>query len=205
MFEENWSDIEAMLSKSSTLHAKTILKYLITKDNNKFSYRHERTLQRLVRNWRASNGKDKEVIFCQELKPGKQSQSDYTVMNEIGVTIDGKQFNHMLFHFMLPYSRWEYATICYSESFESLSKSYEDAVWSLGFVAYEHRTDNLTAATQAFGSKRAFTRSRQEVMDHYGVVASRNNPGVSHENVFAPNTICTTIITLGVALYTRKT
>ena len=118
-------------------------------------------------------------------------------MNEIGVTIDGKQFNNMLFHFMLPYSRWEYATICYSESFESLSKSYEDAVWSLGFVAYEHRTDNLTAATQAFGSKRAFTRRRQEVMDHYGVVASRNNPGVSHENVFAPNTICTTIITLG--------
>ena len=182
VFEGNWLDIEDMLTKSPTLQAKTILEYLITKDNNKFSYKHERTLQRLVRNWKANNWKDKEVIFSQELKPGKQSQSDYTVMNEVGVTIDGKQFNHMLFHFILPYSRWEYATICYSESFESLSKGYEDAVWSLGFVAYEHRTDNLTAATQAFGGKRAFTKRWQEVMDHYGVIASRNNPGVSHEN-----------------------
>jgi hypothetical protein len=183
VFEENWLEIEDMLSKSPKLQAKTILEHLISQDTtNKFNIKHERTLQRLIRNWHASNGEDKAVIFHQQLKPGKQSQSDYTVMNEVGVSISGQPFNHMLFHFMLPYSRWEYASICYSESFESLSKAYDDAVWSLGFVAFEHRTDNLTAATQACGSKRIFTKRWQEVMDHYGVVASRNNPGVSHEN-----------------------
>jgi hypothetical protein len=83
---------------------------------------------------------------------------------------------------MLPYSCWEYASICYSESFESLSKGYDEAVWALGYVAAEHRTDNLTAATQSCGSKRKFTKRWQEVMDHYSVVASRNNPGNSHEN-----------------------
>lgn len=183
VFEENWSEIEDMLSKSPKLQAKTILEYLISRDTtNKFNNSHERTLYRLIRNWRAINGKEKEVIFNQELKPGRQSQSDYTVMNDLKITVAGQPFDHLLFHFMLPYSRWEYASICYSESFESLSKGYDEAVWALGFVAAEHRTDNLTAATQSCGSKRIFTKGWQEVMDHYQVVASRNNPGVSHEN-----------------------
>ena len=183
VFEENWLEIEDMLSKSPKLQAKTILSYLISQNStNKFNNTHERTLQRLIRNWRATSGKEKSVIFSQELRPGKQSQSDYTVMDDLGITISGQQFDHMLFHFVLPYSRWEYANICYSESFESLSKGYEEAVWTLGFIAPEHRTDNLTAATQACGSKRVFTKNWQEVMNHYGVIPSRNNPGVSNEN-----------------------
>lgn len=183
VFEEDWLAIEDMLSKSPGLQAKTILNYLISQDTtNKFNNSHERTLQRLIRNWRATNGVEKAVIFSQELEAGKQSQSDYTVMNDLAITISGQQFNHLLFHFMLPYSRWEYADICYSESFESLSKGYDEAVWALGFVAPEHRTDNLTAATQSCGSKRIFTKRWQEVMEHYGVTPSRNNPGVSNEN-----------------------
>jgi len=183
VFEGDWLVIEDMLSKSPGLQAKTILSYLISKDStNKFNNSHERTLQRLIRNWRATNGSGKSIIFSQEIKPGKQSQSDYTVMNDLAITISGEQFNHLLFHFMLPYSRWEYADICYSESFESLSKGYDEAVWTLGFIAPEHRTDNLTAATQSCGSKRIFTKRWQEVMDHYGVIPSRNNPGVSNEN-----------------------
>jgi RHS repeat-associated protein len=54
--------------------------------------------------------------------------------------------DHLLFHFMLPYSNWEHVTICYSESFESLSQGYDEAVWTLGGVTLEHRTDNLSAA-----------------------------------------------------------
>ena len=182
IFEPIWSEIEDMLSKSPKLQAKTILEALINKDSERFNGSHERTLQRLIRNWRATSGCEREVIFNQCLKPGMQSQSDYTVMNDVGVLIAGEQFDHLLFHFMLPYSLWEYASICYSESFESLSKGYDDAVWTLGFVAPEHRTDNLTAATKAAGGKRVFTDNWQEVMDYYGVVPSRNNPGVSHEN-----------------------
>ena len=182
IFTPIWSEIEDMLSKSPKLQATTILDFLISKDPDKFNTGHERTLQRLMRNWHATNGGNKDVIFKQDLKPGMQSQSDYTVMNNLNITIAGEQFDHLLFHFMLPYSRWEYAGLCYSESFESLSKGYDDAVWTLGYVAPEHRTDNLTAATQASSSKRVFTRRWQEVMDHYSVRPSRNNPGVSHEN-----------------------
>ena len=182
IFSAVWCEIEDMLTKSPKLQATTILQYLINKDPDKFKISHKRTLQDLCKNWRAINGADKDVIFSQDLKAGQQSQSDYTVMNDLSITIAGQQFDHLLFHFMLPFSLWEHASLCYSESFASLSKGYDDAVWNLGGVLPEHRTDNLSAATNAAGSARVFTQNWQEVMEHYGVTPSRNNPGVSHEN-----------------------
>jgi hypothetical protein len=182
VFSSAWHEIEDMLTKSPKLQATTILQFLISKDPDKFKVSHKRTLQKLMKSWRATGGSDKSVIFSQDLKPGVQSQSDYTVMNDLSITIARERFDHLLFHFMLPYSLWEHASICYSESLESLSKGYDDAVWNLGGVMPEHRTDNLSAATKAAKSKRVFTQNWQEVMYHYGVTPSRNNPGVSHEN-----------------------
>ena len=182
IFSSIWHEIEDMLTKSPKLQATTILKALIGRDPEKFQVGHERTLQRLIKDWRSSCGPDKTIIFSQHLKPGQQSQSDYTVMNNLLITIAGERFDHLLFHFMLPYSLWETASLCYSESFESLSKGFDDAVWVLGGVAPEHRTDNLTAATQDAKSKRVFTENWQEVMNYYSVTPSRNNPGISHEN-----------------------
>ena len=182
VFESEWAKIEAMLSKAPGLQAKTILSHLISEKPNIFNDCHERTLQRLLRKWRASNGSNNNVIFNQTIRAGKQSQSDYTSMNELNINIRGDKFEHLLFHFLLPYSRWEFVEICYSESFDSLSKGYENAVWTLGYVAPEHRTDNLSAASKRSGSKRVATDNWQEFMKHHGVVASRNNPGKSNEN-----------------------
>jgi hypothetical protein len=89
---------------------------------------------------------------------------------------------HFVFESALPYSRWETVSICFSESFDSLSNGYETAVWELGGAISEHRTDNLTAATHAFGNGREFNQRWEECLGHYGVKPSRNNPGVSHEN-----------------------
>lgn len=182
VFEEDWNNIEAMLHKAPGLQAKTILSYLISEQPDKFNDSHERTLQRLLRKWRANNGSNNNVIFNQTIRPGEQSQSDYTSMNKLCISIQGDRFEHLLFHFMLPYSKWEYASICYSESFDSLSKGYEDAVWTLGYVAPEHRTDNLSAASKRVGSKRVSTDNWKEFMKHYLVTPSRNNPGISNEN-----------------------
>ncbi len=182
VFEEVWKEIEEMLKKSPQLEAKTIMDYLICQDNEKYDNGHLRTLQRLIKLWRANFGSDKEIIFQQVLVAGKQSQSDYTAMDLIGIRIEGKQFNHLLFHYMLPYSKWEHVSICYSESFESLSYGYEEAVWILGGVLPEHRTDNLTAATYHKDGKRYFTKDWQDFMKHYDVTPTRNNPGKGHEN-----------------------
>ena len=141
-----------------------------------------RSLQRRIKAWRAESGSSKQVIFRQDLKPGRQSQSDWTHMGDLGITINLQKFEHLLFHFMLPYSGFETVMICYSESFESLTRGFEQGVIQLGGVANEHRTDNLTAATQQMGNDRIFTKRWVEFLSHYGVEPSRNNPGVSHEN-----------------------
>ena len=72
--------------------------------------------------------------------------------------------------------------VCHSESFETLTRGYEKAVWQLGGVLCEHRTDNLSAATQKLGNSREFTERWQEFLAFYNVHPSRNNPGNSHEN-----------------------
>jgi hypothetical protein len=182
VFEENWDNIEAMLHKAPGLQAKTILSYLVSEQPDKFNDSHERTLQRLLRKWRANNGSNNNIIFNQRIRPGEQSQSDYTSMNKLCISINGNVFEHLLFHFMLPYSKWEYASICYSESFNSLSQGYEEAVWTLGYTAPEHRTDNLSAASKRVGNKRVSTDNWKEFMKHYLVTPSRNNPGKSNEN-----------------------
>ena len=50
-------------------------------------------------------------------------------MAELGVTIASEPFDHLVYHFVLTYSNWESITICFSESFESLSEGLQNAVW----------------------------------------------------------------------------
>ncbi len=182
VFEQHWGDLEVMLQASPRLQAKTLLTWLMKKYPEQYQQKHLRTLQRRIRDWRAEKGASQAAIFRQDIKPSKQSQSDYTCMNELNITIHGQRFKHLLFHFILPYSRWESVSLCFSESFDTLVLGYEKAVWELGCVAPEHRTDNLTAATQAMGSRREFTERWQQFMAHYAVTPTTNNPGVSHEN-----------------------
>jgi hypothetical protein len=182
IFESDWPELVKKLEASPKLQAHTLMGYLIRKNPEKYKASHERTLYRRVRDWRATYGASKAIIFCQDIKPGKQSQSDYTNMNSLNITIHGQPFKHLLFHFMLPYSHWEAIYLCFSESLETLVAGYEKAVWELGYVAREHRTDNLTAATKAMGDHREFTERFQQFMAHYGVRPTTNNIGVSHEN-----------------------
>lgn len=183
-FEPVWPELRAMLDSGPGLEAKTLLEWLIEREGegSSFNWKQLRTLQRRVRNWRATQGREQEVMFPQDIKPGRQSQSDYTYMNSLGICIAGEAFAHLLFHFMLPYSRWETVMICYSESFDSLTAGYSAAVWELGAVPPEHRTDNLSAATHRFENSRVFNERWDQFMAHHGVQPSRNNPGKGHEN-----------------------
>jgi hypothetical protein len=181
-FLKHWSEIETMLESAPELQATTLLPYLMGKYPGYYSDKQLRCLQKKLKIWRAEHGKDKPVIFLQNILPGRQSQSDWTNMNQLDICLGGKPYPHLLFHFMLPYSRWESFTICHSESFDSLALGFERAVWELGGVLPEHRTDNLSAATKRCGGSREFTERWEELLAHYNVKPSRNNPGVSHEN-----------------------
>lgn len=181
-FEPVWDKIESMLVLSPGLTSKTLLSHLIAENPDQFKMSHLRALQRQVQLWRSTDGPDKDVIFPQEIRPGVQSQSDYTHMDSLGITLNGNPFPHLLYHFMLPYSRWEDAYVCFTESFDSLTTGYEKAVWKLGKQAPEHRTDNQSAVSKRVKGKRVFTDNWQEFMNHYAVSPSCNNPGQGHEN-----------------------
>lgn len=182
VFADIWPVVEEMLHKEPGLQGQTLMQWLIDLDEEKYCWTQLRTLQRRIRKWRALKGPDQEVIFPQRHIPGKQSQSDWTHCNELGVTIGGQPFQHMLFHFMLVYSRWETAFISHSESFESLTMGYAKATAELGATAKEHRTDNLTAAVTNYGNSHVFTERWIAFLKHYEVDPSKNNAGVSHEN-----------------------
>ena len=174
--------VEEFLRGSETLEAQTMLEYLIEHYPSCYSMSQLRTLQRRFRNWRAEFGKDKAIMFAQLHYPGLQSQSDFTVMNDLNITIAGQPFPHLLFHFMLVYSRWEDVMVCHSESFDNLLLGFEQAVWRLGGLTKEHRTDNLSAAVNNQVTPRKFTERWQQVIKHYRLKATTNNPGVSNEN-----------------------
>lgn len=181
-FADVWREIETMLETDPGLQSQTLMQWLIDQHEDSFSWRQLRTLQRRILKWRALQGPDQDVKFPQVHIPGKQSQSDWTHCNELEVKIDGQPFPHMLFHFMLPYSRWETACISHSESFDSLTMGYMRAAAELGAVPEEHRTDNLTAAVNNHGNRHVFNERWTAFLGHYGVQASKNNAGISHEN-----------------------
>lgn len=182
-FEAVWPEVEKMLEAAPGLEAKTIFARLHERPDSTYSEGQLRTLQRKIRRWRAEHGPHKEVMFPQEHRPGEYGQSDFTSMNELGITIDGEAFDHLVYHFVLPYSRWETGMVCFSESFETLIAGFQRAVAELGRVPHKHRTDNLSAATHDLkDGRRAFNERYLGAMAHYGVEADRNTPGRAHEN-----------------------
>jgi hypothetical protein len=97
-FANHWPEVSKMLDDAPELQAKTILYYLIEKYPDAYDEGHLRTLQRRLQDHRASHGKDREIIFRQKILPGQSSQSDWTEMNSLSVTICGQPFEHTLFH-----------------------------------------------------------------------------------------------------------
>ncbi len=144
-----------------------------------------RTLERRIRAWRAVNGPDREVIFRQEHPPGRMGLSDFTEVADLGVTIAGQNLDCRLYHFRLPFSGFEHAHVVLGgESFVALAEGLQNALWALGGVPEQHRSDSLSAAFRNLGAdaKEDLTTRYEAFCAHYGMTPTRNNPGVSHEN-----------------------
>lgn len=181
-FSDVWVEIIKKLDINHGLEAKTIFGYLQRQYPGEFQDGQLRTLQRRIKQWRAIEGPPKEVYFPQEYHPGELSQSDFTSMTSLGITINNQPFDHLIYHFVLPYSNWETGTICYSESFESLSEGLQNAFWELGGVTKSHRTDRLSAAVHNTSNPEEFTRRYQSLLRHYGVEGKKIQAGKPHEN-----------------------
>lgn len=181
-FSEIWEEVRGILGLLPGVEAKTLFEHFQREHPGRFSDGQLRTFQRRVKQWRALEGPAREVFFAQVHYPGDLSESDFTYMNSLGVTINHQSFDHLVYHFVLTYSNWETGTICFSESFESLSQGLQDALWKLGGVPKRHRSDRLSAAVHNACKREEFTARYQALLKHYRVDGEKIRAGEAHEN-----------------------
>ena len=174
-----------MLEKAPQLEPQTLLLHLERTFPGQEWFRRKRTLQRRVEQWRALHGPAREVMFLQHHQPGVLGISDFTLLKGEPITVAGQVLEHRLFHFRLPYSGWCHVEVIHGgESFVALSEALQNALAACGGVPAEHRTDSLSACFRNRDGSYAgdYTSRYRELCAHLGVIATRNNRGVAHEN-----------------------
>ena len=174
-----------LLEKAPQLEPQTLLLHLEQIRPGEEWYRRKRTLQRRVEQWQALHGPGQEVMFMQEHRAGVLGISDFTLLKGQPITIAGVVLEHRLFHFRLPYSGWCHVEVIHGgESFVALSEALQNALALCGGVPAEHRTDSLSACFRNRDGSYAgdYTSRYRELCAHLGVIATRNNRGVAHEN-----------------------
>ena len=181
-FSDVWPEVKQQLTANPGLEAKTIFAALQRRYPERFADGQLRTLQRKVKHWRATEGPAQEVYFAQEHRPGELCESDFTYLTELGITVGGQPFAHMLYHFVLTHSNWETGTICFSESFAALSEGLQNALWELGGVPLLHRTDRMTAAINNLTELADFQKSYDTLLRHYGMEGRKIQTGQANEN-----------------------
>ena len=177
------SEVVPLLQTDAQLNAVTLLEELQRRYPGQYGSDVLRTLQRRMRQWRATFGAERQVYFAQEHPPGRLGLSDFTVADDLNIEITGVAFPHRLYQFAMAHSGWRHAVVITGgESFMALSQGLQAALWRLGGVPEEHRTDSLSAAFNNLAEQTELTRRYDDLCRHYGMRASRCNPGQSHEN-----------------------
>jgi hypothetical protein len=181
---EVWdSQMKPLLQAAPGLTAVSLLEEMQRRYPGRFGPGILRTLQRRVRQWRALEGEEREVFFAQEHEPGRLGLSDFTDASELQVRVGGQLLEHRLYQFALAYSGWRHVEVILGgESWVALSQGLQNALWALGGVPTEHRTDSLSAAFNNLSEREQLTRRYEELCERYGMHPTRNNRAASHEN-----------------------
>ncbi len=169
-FAEDWSQVEQMLEQAPELEAVMLFEWLCERHPERYQEGQLRTLQRRVADWRALN-QEKVAILEQVHRPGEVLQTDGTWLTELGVTIAGQPFKHILIHSVLPYSNWEWGAIAQSESLLAMQRGLQSTLMKLGYVPRYHQTDNTSAATYQLNraGERSYTTGYLELLNHFGL------------------------------------
>ncbi len=142
-----------------------------------------RTVQRRVSEWKTQHGVPPELMFELRHTPGAMGLSDFTQLKGVTITIAGVPYKHLLYHYRLAFSGWQYVQIIEGgESFIALAGGLQNALFACGGAPEEHRTDSLTAAYHNSGGKHKLTQRYDALCCHYQIRSSRNNTGIAHEN-----------------------
>jgi hypothetical protein len=190
-FAEVWDELATKLEQEPGLEAKTLFEVLCEAHPGRYEPGQVRTLQRRVRQWRAQRGPAREVMFTQVHRPGEACQVDFTEVVSLRVTVAGELFAHLLCVFTLPFSNWQWATVCLSESLAALRRGIQAALFQLGAVPLFIQTDNSTAATHRVptgeevrieGRRRPFNAEYLALVRHFAMTPRTTEIGAKEQN-----------------------
>jgi len=174
-FEEVWAEVEAQLWREPHLQAKTLFWELQRQHPSEFSRAQRRSFERRVRRWKLAHGAEPTLLFVQEHRPGERLQLDWWDATELQVCIAGAPYPHKLVAVVLPFSNWQWARPCRSESFLSLKSGLQGALWQLRAVPQICQTDQSSTATHPKGKGkhgREFNERYLSPLAHYGMKAA---------------------------------
>lgn len=182
-FAADWPRLVTMLEEAPELEARTLFEHLIGLKPEAYAAGQLRTLQRRIREWRAQRGPEREIFFPQAHRPGEAMQTDFTHATVLGVTICREPFAHQLCHSVLPFSNWEWATVCHSESMAALRRGVQSTLFRLGRVPEFHQTDHSTAATHDLRTgTRGFNEEYLAMMRHFALKPRTIGIGEKEQN-----------------------
>ena len=182
-FALDWEEIVERLEVAPELEARALFEDLCERYPERYEEGQLRTLQRRIKQWRAQSGPEKVLFFPQEHRPGEAMQCDFTWATELGITIEGAAFAHLLCQVVLPYSNWQWVTVCFSESMAALRRGVQSAVFRLGKVPLYFQTDNSTSATHDLRTgKRGFNEEYEALMRHLGMTPRTIQVGEKHQD-----------------------
>jgi hypothetical protein len=186
-FRQVWPGIEEALMREPELQAKVLFEQLLEQHPYEFSRRQRRSFERRVRRWKRAHGKEPELFFSQQHQPGDRLQLDWMHCGELEIIICDEAFGHLLVHVVLPYSNWEWARVCYSESYLSLKRGLQSALVELDGCPRYCQTDQSSTATHVRGggerrSGRDYNARYLGLLAHYGLEAAVIGVGEPHEN-----------------------
>lgn len=182
-FAQDWEEIHEKLKDAPTLEGKALFEWLMEENPGQYQIGQLRTFQRRLKQWRATQGPDKEVFFAQAHRPGEAMQMDFTNCNALGITICGEVFEHLLCHCVLPYSNWEWATVSRSESLLAVRRGVQSSLFQLGKLPEYLQSDSLTAATHDLGGGfREFNEEYRAFVEHFGMKPRKTGIGKANQN-----------------------
>lgn len=184
-FAEIWPQVEEELGREPELEAKVLFEQVLEEHRSQFDRRQRRTFERRVRAWKLEHGPERELFFCQEHRPGERLQLDWFHASELEVRIGDEGLEHLLVHVVLPYSNWEWARVCHSESFLSLKRGLQSALFELGGVPLICQTDQSSTATHCRGRGQAgrdYNVRYLGLLAHYGMKPAVIGVKQPHEN-----------------------
>ncbi len=180
--EQWWSQIKALLKENPGLQAGALLGWLESEHQVEGLQKHLRTLQRRIKEWRATSGPPKEVFFTREHRPGKTLSPDFSHMDSLGVTIQGKPYQHMICHVVMTHSNWEWARIVQGETLEGLRAGLLEGLMRLGKLPEELLTDSLTAAVRTIGHRQTFQGRYTKLVEVLGMRPVHTTPSSPEQN-----------------------